>query len=70
MIREKQIEVGKTYKLKTSAGVIDVQVLEIINKKNVPVVRWTAREASGVSMLSAFFEDNNCNSNHKLKFNN
>lgn len=64
MIREKQIEVGNTYKLKTSAGVIDVQVLEIINKKNGPVVRWTAREASGVSMLSAFFEDNNCNSNH------
>lgn len=65
MIREKKIEARKTYKLKTSAGVIDVQVIEITNKKNGPVVRWSAKEALGVTMLSAFYEENNCNSNNK-----
>ena len=70
MIREQRIEVGKTYKLRTSAGIIDVQVLAIENKKNGPVVKWTAKEATGYSMLSAFYEDNNCNSNIKPKFNN
>lgn len=48
------IEVGKTYKIKTAAGIIEATVLEIIKKDRTNKVHWTSRNSSGVMILSDF----------------
>lgn len=54
MKKDSTIEVGKTYKIKTAADIIEATVLEIIKKNRTDIVHWTSRNSSGVMILSDF----------------